>query len=461
MNPYPEFGNLKLGSVSVPVSSFLEHLLILGASGCGKSTLVCALLEQLLQMDSLERARKHSAVIIDVKGDLLPVITEILTNCGRKEDLVVLGPDTAQAGWDPFAQEDLAPDEIARLLVSAVSTRGQELGQSPKSEELFWSTSRDQLLAALVEVAQLTARETGRGPVRLSQLLRLGRALVAPEANAKTWAEKLGPALSESAAAALTSFYKLPDTTLGCVYQSVQAILNPFARAPLKLFLEPAGARSQVDITRDVFLEGKVIVVTAGRAEYSVDCLPGLVLFKAALFRAVLSRLRLCQEAQTRPVWIVLDEFNRTLLANESAGLACEHLAMEMARANRVGFVLAAQNLAGLVAIAGESLVAKIAALCRTLVFFGNSCPWTLKLAQQVCGNHFVHRKHISVAKQLPPPLLFPENMPQNIDAPAHMLVPYEQPVVSPDRLARLRTGEAVAKFADGSVGWLTTQPPD
>jgi type IV secretory pathway TraG/TraD family ATPase VirD4 len=459
MKPLCEADKVVIGGVTTPLDAWFGHCLVTGFTGTGKTTLLLKIITQLVARHAQVQEEKAAAVILDVKGDLLEPVRAILRKCGREQDLVVLGPGTDNAWWNPLADPSLNPGQMVQSFTTAASIQGQAAGQTARADELFWTTNRNELLAAICELAQKTAQQSDCGPLRISHVLRLSRLLIQRASSWPKMIEEITPMLSDSAAATFASFARLPENTSACVSASVEGVLAQFGREPLRSVLDGESHRFAVDIRRDLFARGKIIVVNSAHAEQGMECLPAQVWFKTALFSLILSRPRLPHEEQTRPIWIVLDEFTRTVLAHESGGVGCEHVAMEMARSSRAGFILAAQNLSGLVAIAGETLVTKIAALCRTLVFFGNSCAWTSRLATQVFGREWVHRKHITVASYPPPPFLFPEPQPlDDTDCP-YVLVPSLEPVVSPERLAQFRTGEAVVKLPDGSVHQLHPDP--
>ncbi len=451
---------LSLGPLQILQSDLQQHLLVTGATGSGKTTFLLLLLSQLLATDSRDPVRKPAAVVIDVKGDLLQPIQSMLNACGREGDLLVLGPEPHHSGWNPFADPSLSPEEMARLLINSIQSMSQDPGQVGTSEELFWVAARHELLTALFELAQRTLRDSGGTALRIGQIIRLARRLVPAGSGKSDLMEEAAGLLSEPSAAALLSYQSLPQSTSSCIHHSVIGVLGPFGRDPLKGFIDPEPPRACGDLRAELFAKGKIVVITAGRAEYASDCFPGMVLLKSVLYRLILARARMPEGEKARPIWVVLDEFNRTLNAGQSAGYAAEDLVLEMARSSHTGFLLAAQNLAGLVSAAGESTTHKIAALCRNYAFFENTCPWTARLAQSILGRRLVNRKHLTVTKPVPAPLLFPEDEPSVQHSTSHVLVPELEPVLPVEQLARLSTGEVVLKLANGSVQHVKIEMP-
>ena len=317
-----------------------------------------------------------------------------------------------------------------------------------------------ELLAAICELAATTANAVGKYPLCLTHIHRLSRLLNPPQPKLEAWVEEVKPLLSESSAAALEGFATLPDSTRSCVATSVSGVLGPFARSPIRELVNPAPNRPEINLAETLFQKGKVIVITVGQMEHAAELLPAMVLFKAALFTLILSRQRRPELNQDRHLWIAMDEFARTFLPHESVGAAAEHITLEMSRASGVGFILAAQSLSGLEAIAGETLVQKLAGLCRTVCLFQNTCPVTARLAQAVFGNRQVVQEHRTLVPAMPPPWLIPWDQPDEKVVGNSVLMPVSVPIAPPDRLARLRTGEALLKLSDGSIHTLQPQAP-
>lgn len=387
-------------------------------------------------------------MIFDIKGDLLGAVRNILTAVGRSKDLVILGPGEPFA-FDPLI--GLSPAQISNLLIAASAITGQESSQRARQDDLFWSNNRLEMLTAICEIATLTTKAAGNAKLSLLHLQRLARTLHQPKSDLLTWAKDLRHLLSDSSATAIEGMSSMPETTKACVASSVSQITNLFAREPAVQLMTPAKDRTMLELGEVLFEQGKVIVITAGSPEHTAQLLPAMLLFKSALFHLILARRRRPELNQERSLWIAIDEFGRTYLPHESMGAACEHVTLEMARANGAGFLLAAQNLCGLESVSGDTLVSKLVALCRTIILFANSCPSTDRLAQRVFGTRKSFREQITEDRMTPAPLLIPR-----VEKPSlirrKVRVPITVPVLPAEQLARLKTGEAFLKLADGSI---------
>jgi len=440
---------INLHGITFPHALLYRHLLLSGNSGSGKTHgILKPLIRQLLAADLHSPERRAGMVVFDVKGDLKPIVEEALARCGRKNDLIVVGVGESEATFNPLVDASLSPAQIAQQLILAASLSGQEASQRAKGEELFWATARTDVLTSLIELTQMTLRDASIQTLSLAHLQRARSLLSRPNLELKKSISGLAGQFSEASANALKEWASLPDTTRSCVTSSVGNVLAPWAREPLSRLVNPDETRPVLNL-RDVFQYGKVVVINVAQTEHAEELWPACLMLKQALFKLALTRARLPIN-QERMVAIVLDEANRLISAHSH--LSSEHIALEAARSNRVAFLLAAQNLSGLTAVNGDVLIDKLAALCGNQIFLANSCPATLRLAQRCFGDHIVQRRHKTLVPTLPAPQLFPEDGPDGQPASQVTLVPVEVPLLSAATLARLPTGAARAKLADGSV---------
>ncbi len=449
MKPNTDPNFIHLHDIHFPREWLYQHTLVTGASGSGKSHgILKVLTRQILAAEKASPDLRPAMVVFDIKGDLLPIVKATLAQCGRQKDLIVVGIGDDEAVFNPLAEGVLTPTQIAQQLTLATSLSGQEAGQRTKSEELFWASARTELLTSLVELTQMSLRDSGIKSMSMEHLQRARSLLSQSQAKLLNWVSMVAGELSEASANALQEWSRLPDSTRGCVAASVGNVLSTWTREPLCRLVNPDPKRPLLNL-RDVVQEGKVVVINAAQTEHAEDLFPGCVLLKQALFRLALSRSRLPVN-QDRMLVILIDEATRLISAHNH--LSSEHVALEMARSNKVAFILAAQNLSGLTAISGDMLTDKLAALCGNQIFLANNCPATLRLAQRCFGDHIIYRRHRTLVPTLPAPQLFPEKASEEQGSAQVTLVPEEVPIISASTLSRMPTGEARAKLVDGSV---------
>jgi type IV secretory pathway TraG/TraD family ATPase VirD4 len=449
MKPNSDPNFIHLHGIHFPRSWIYQHILVTGGSGTGKSHgILKVLTRQILAADKEAPELRPAMVVFDIKGDLLPIVKAALAQCGRQKDLIVVGIGDDEAVFNPLAEGVLTPTQIAQQLTLAASIAGQEASQRTKTEELFWSAARTDLLTSLIELTQVSLRDNGIASLSLEHLQRARGLLSKSQTKLLNWVSMVAAELSEASGNALQEWAHLPESTRGCIAASVGNVLAPWTREPLGRLVNPDPKRPLLNL-REVVDHGKVVVINAAQTEHAEELFPGCVLLKQALFRLALSRSRQPVN-QDRMVVIMIDEATRLISPHNH--LSSEHVALEMARSNKVAFILAAQNLSGLTAISGDTLTDKLAALCGNQIFLGNNCPATLRLAQRCFGDHIVLRRHPTLVPTLPAPQLFPDDAPDEQMSSQITLVPVEVPVISASALSRMPPGAARAKLVDGSV---------
>ena len=441
---------IDLHGMRFPFDWLKRHMLITGNSGSGKTHGVLKpLLRQILASDLHSPERRPALVVFDIKGDLLDVVKSALAKCGRSQDLIVVGIGPNEAVFNPVGDPKLTPSQITQMLVMAATLGGQEESSKNRGDDLFWATNRNDLLTSLVDLMQTNLRNSNRGPLTFDHIQGARKLLTGTELEIHNWIDTAKEVVSEASAMAFQEWMNLPShSTRACVMASVGSLLAPWGRDPLRKFVVPASDRPELDL-RDLTERGKVVVINAGQAENAEELWPACLLLKQALYRMALSRSRQ-QLNQERLVAVVIDEATRLLSQHNL--VSSEHYAMEMARSNNFAFILAAQNLSGMLAVNGGNITDKIAALCGSMVFLANNCPATLDLAQRAFGEQLVHRRHKTIETVLPAPRLIPDDAVDLEQESSVTLVPTFEQVVQPGLLSRMKFGAAIVRLVDGSA---------
>lgn len=438
-----DFHSLK----GIPVETFFSGLAAFGTTGSGKTrTVLRPLLRSLLSLRANEQEAKAGALIIDPKGsDLLPIIQDTLEQCGRQEDLVMVGPGNNEHPWNPLAGQ-LSAAKVASTILAASATLGQESSNHAKAGERFWEAQDRALLGALVALSRHTlAERVPSEELTFEHLQQCRRVLAQPEKRLREWATDMVTELGFAEGMPLLEMASLPESTRSCVIGSLGSLLQPYVCDPLRSVLQPHPGRSPADL-RNIFEQGKVVILNTAHAEYALELLPAQVLIKSAFTRLALSRSRWAKNT-SRPCWLFVDEGARCYTAQADSD-ASEANLMEMSRANRVGVIWATQNLSALLSLGNEHLPDKLAALAGTHVFLANTCPACASLAARSLGTERRYELHRTVENAVPPPLFFPSH--QTLISPGSrgVLVPSEVPRLTASAMARLRPGEMWLRLA-------------
>jgi type IV secretory pathway TraG/TraD family ATPase VirD4 len=429
--------------------------MVTGASGSGKSlSVIIPIVKQLLALHAEDQENKAGALIIDPKNELLGILRKALRQCGREADLVCIGIGAEDSTWNPLADQKLSSTQIINMILSASLVMGQE-SRMGRSGDRFWEQADRSLLRALVTLArQPNAQFLNQEPLTFGKLQALRVSLSQSDKEILAWAKGLVECIGLDEALPLIEFATLPTNTRSCIVASCGSLLDPFCRAPLSHVLQPNSKRPEADL-QSIFEEGKVIIVNTAHAENALELLPAQVLLAAEWARLVLARPRR-QGNQVRPVWTVIDEAARVITPYGDPASDI----MDMARANRVGVILALQNLAALHAMGNPNAVHRLAALAANHFYLANTDPVTAAAAAASLGSRRVYRLHRTVADILPPPLLFPRD--KTPEPPATgVLVPSWEPTLPPEKLAQLKRGEIFYRVAStGEIGSVQADPP-
>jgi type IV secretory pathway TraG/TraD family ATPase VirD4 len=423
--------------LTLSVQDLFGHLFCSGTTSSGKTRSVArSLLRELLALHADDPRLKAGACIIDPKGDLAGYVREAMACCGRT-DLVVIGPGREEQTFNPIGNPALSAAEVANLLISAAAQVGPEPENRARSGERFWEQADRTVLAAMVSACRhaLALSTEGSQKLRIDHLLKFRRMLSRPAKELREWAGQLASELDSSAGTALLEFAALPEgTTRPCIAASIGAVLQAWAEPPLSLVANPAADRPEADLGR-IISDGAVVIVNTAHAEHAAALLPAQMLLKKDFYSRVLARPR-TNSNQERPVWLVIDEFNRVFSPQDDS----EANFLEAARSSRCGAVLLTQNLSGLAHRAGGTqIVDKLVALTNTQIFLQNNDPLTIDFAHRSLGTKTVHRFHEAVDATLPPPCLFPPKRVRTRTLRTGVKIPILVPVAD---LPRLKTGE-------------------
>ena len=441
------------GQLKIPVETLLRGTMITGATGSGKTRCVIRpLLRQLLALHARDGHAKAGALVIDPKNELLGIVREALEKCGRERDLICIGPSPDEATYNPLANPKLTSTQITNMILAASTVVGQDIRMG--RNERFWEQQDRSLLQALVTLARQPDEEwLLNNPLTFGALQKLRERLILSDKDVLAWAQRVAARIGLADGMPLLEFAALPGSTRACVVSSTGSLLDIFCRPPLSNVIQPQAKRREADLS-SIFEDGKIIILNTARAESALELLPAQVLLAWEWARLVLARPRLGRN-QVRPVWTVIDEAARVITCHGDPASDI----MDMARASKVGVILALQNLAALHALGNPNAVFRLVGLASNHFFLSNTDPVTAAVAVASLGTKDEYQFHRTVTPALPPPLLLPCRRPIQRSEPG-ILVPSTQPVLPPGKLARLKPGEIYYRISlTSEVGCVLADP--
>jgi type IV secretory pathway TraG/TraD family ATPase VirD4 len=348
--------------------------------------------------------------------------------------------------------------QMAELLINCANQFSRAKNNSFGADGKYWELANRNWLTTIVEV--LMAR---RGPaLTLNELIRTKTEMskLTTREVAKQWLTKnLALNLTEETRAAILEMSVIAENTRSCIFTSATQTIIFWGRPPLADLVNPQPNLPEVDLF-SILEDGACVVATVAQPSWGSIMTPLVVAIKNHFAQVVLSRpkIEVIEDGkarkinQTRPVYLVIDEFHRYISASPDIG---EVALLDMAREFRMGAILATQNLSSLQSVVGQTTTDLLLALCGTQVFLSNTDHRTATHASRILGTRKIRHEQRSVAPTLPPPLLIKESTRRNGDrSETDSRTSYytEEPAMTSARLSKLKTGEFWVRLADGSV---------
>ena len=188
-------------------------------------------------------------------------------------------------------------------------------------------------------------------------------------------------------AALIEQFWRIPNTTRGCIEADLRGVVECFRSGPAQTLFRP-NAEKEITI-EEIVDRGRIAVIDLPLAESGGASLAPAMAIKIALARLLAGRLRAGRDGKTlnrRGVLVVQDEAH-LLLSKPKSGLSTEALTLSIIREMGVVWILAAQSLSLIAgALRGESQATAFASAARTRIFGGTADEYTARLSSALCG---------------------------------------------------------------------------
>lgn len=397
----PSPNNLPLFTDQIAQDAIFRHVLALGDTGSGKTRyFLLPYLERLLASHAETPEPRAGAFILDVKGDMVGYVRQILRRIGREEDLVVLGKG-GNAWLDPF---DFLHRDTRNIAEELIQLTSMIRGVNGRSDD-FWIENARRLLTAGAAFSRI------RGFGRLESLHAIDDALgelaearngyddegargksLAGFVQMARWAvtsKVLSPEEGRMLVTYLeTDLRSLPDGTWGVILNYTRSYLAAILDGRLSQLFTPAENRPHRFRSETVLDAGKVAVISLSSLHFGPMADALRTLLKTGFQRCVLRRYDLrhfdghnTRPISNRPVYFVADEFAASLTSGrQDIG---DPFFLSQAREFRCGCLLATQGISALLAAArDDASVSNLVNNCATKLFLHNTCPETLELSE-------------------------------------------------------------------------------
>lgn len=419
----------------MPFEYLFRSVLAVGAPGCGKTRgILMPLLRELLRATGTDPETKVGLVVADPKNEFRPFLEASLAEVGRLDDLVIIGP--GEGCYNPLTSPFLTQLEMVEKIAALSLHRSRGIG-GPARDDAFWEGSMKSLLGVCIQLHI----ETKGLPLTFVGVNESLRQILSfrSMSRATEWLTERQIDLPPDILHSLETFLTLPaDSTRPCVAETTMNAISFWLHEPLRSLSTPTATMPAIDPLAPID-QGKIILLACTSAAHGTSLAPLMLALKEEIFSGLLARDQIEVDTengsrlinQTRPVFIVADEFQTYLTNNGAMG---ELAALDRIRGFRGGYIAATQNLASLhSALKRDVDAVRLLALFANQVFLANICPLTAVHAEFLFAD--------SREESLPPPLL-PHMRSSDLKAKDF----------KGQDLSRLRTGEFWLRSADGSI---------
>ena len=355
------------------LSKLRENMIVFGSVGSGKTLCVMnAFLENLIA--SKGSRDPIGGLILDYKGDFYQKTVRLCQKHGRRDDLIVLSPDSGNA-WNPVDNVEPA-NEIAARFVATMKA----LGQKDRNTSFFGDQAETLLANAIVLLRQSNSPDD---PPMIADIYRI--------ANDFDFLQERLEALPDHAPNAPLSnplfrckyyfeqeFYALPDEVRQSVVATLNNMLNPLCTEKIAAIIHKP---STVDLA-DCAKNAKIVYLHLPAAQTpKAGRVLGLLL-KLAFFAEVKKKALDCQ----RYSFLFADEFQEFFT---SEGEASDARFFAISRQYDQINLIATQNLNNFTMLGDKKdAVKSFLSNVKTKVFLQNSDKDTNDYATELFGQY-------------------------------------------------------------------------
>lgn len=381
-----------------------EHLFISGSTGMGKtSTVGYRLVKSIMQADRLPPHERIGMIVFLYKSGDIDQWLRWAEQFGRKEDVMVIGPEDENVInlLEAYHDKEAISAVNMLMILSGLSMSGGGEQQS----EAYWEQMNRQRLHRLILLNQLSGE-----PMSISTLYKLhSSAPQFPEqieseefqkhsycwqmlAKAHERVGKEDPLFQLVESYFVYEMPNMADRTQSSILSMTGAILEPFVSSPLlnRLFC------GETTISLDTLLSGKIVLLNLPIQHYEYAGKLAQMMFKHILQKRIEERdLSLIPN----PVCFWIDEYQHFISKYDS-------LFLSTARSSRAGCVLLTQNISNLFAQVGgngkiaEEKVNSLLALTNHKIFLAQNNSITNEFSSRTIGMGIHRLMNTSVQMQ-------------------------------------------------------------
>ena len=368
--------------------------------------------------------------------ELLPGKLSDLTH----DDALVALLSRIEAFFDFIAERSFAAQRPARKPLAAVRRELKKQG---------FGTTAELFRAEKVVAAYAKLGHAERHPKRRALCLFLAKILKQARQEKRTarprmllddFADALEPSSREALVNLVEQFWRIPDTTRGCIEADLRGVVQSFHSGAARNVFGAAG-KHEISI-EEVIARGLIFVVDLPAADSGNASLPALIALKLAITQRLIGRYKSIYRSRPlccRGVLVVQDEA-QMLLGDSDAK------ALSLVREFGVVWLLATQSLSLVASVLGNHRDTEaFVGAARTRIFGATADPYTADMASLLCGRAAAAEKRAAC-------LWHPTAA---LEAAVATSRRADMPLVSAHRFFALQTGQFYLRTADTGCYFL------
>lgn len=407
---------------SIPAKGLYTGIAIIGATGGSKTAgVIRPALSQLLAYGAGTLDRAPAALIQDFKASLVPVAIDVATECGRLNDLVIIGPDRPYR-WNPIHDPGSEPRVLAGRLMSALEnlsggaagsdTKWVSDGASRCAESAIgmlraahsYVTLKDVHEFVASVVAACSADDSEGGGDELGRVLT-----VLDDAFMSRALDEAEIAQYAYYRAYWTTEFKPQADKFRAIYASELGRLTQYFADPRYAHLySPAEADIDLPSWDEAIERGLIVVLDATTSLFGPLGTALGVFLKLAMQRSSLSRPARCRDNpalnNTRAIVYCVDEFQEFCSDGGSDGGDSSYFALS--RESKGINIVAFQSRSSLIPKLGEDRTRRLLASLRTKIFLALADDQDYEYAANLISKHYKSiasasvQEHVTDAEQ-------------------------------------------------------------
>lgn len=398
---------------AIPEKGLFGNVVIFGGIGSGKTQgAAYPFVRQLISYNRTENSLKVAGLVLDVKGNFVSKVKDIVAESGRQKDLIIIRPG-GQYKWNPIHAPHLDSGVIAGRLMSIydnLNSNSQGMGGQWVKDGVF--KLLDNAIGLLryandyVTIADVnnfisaTSGEEVSGENPVDVILENYIEILSNKSLSALEIESVSQHLQFFKEQWRNENPKNKATFIG----AATSITGLFSKPSIAATFCPKQEEIDFPGFEKLLDTGQIVCLGMSDAEYGVLAGAIGILLKLEFQRAALSRpARSAADSRVnkeRILFFIADEYQNFVSAGNKAGAEGDDNFYALSRESRCINIVLAQSPVSLISRIGSERTRVILASLRNKIFFALTDYEDIQLAANICGRKWKTRKNVSISDQ-------------------------------------------------------------